>query len=113
MISGISLDTNWRHIAGLFDADKNETGLFVDGELTATGPIDTDGSNNSVNIRRNPLNQDYRDGKISEARIYHRSLTQSEVQYLHNVGKRWYKIQVRKLHSKFEIFLERPLGVWF
>jgi len=87
--SGISLDTNWHHIVGVFDIDKNETRLFVDGELTATGLVDKDTSNNEIFIGENPGNMNETwNGKISEVRIYDRPIIKSEVQYLYNVGKR-------------------------
>ena len=87
--SGVSLDTNWHHIVGVFDVNHNETRLYVDGVLTGTGSIDTDTSTNDVFIGKNPFNmKESWNGKISEVRIYDRPLAPSEVQYLYNVGKR-------------------------
>jgi len=95
--SGITLDSKWHLITGVFDTSTNKTKLYVDGVLRAQGSIATDSSDNSINIGENPGNfSEPWDGKISEVRIYDRPLTKSEVQYLYSVGKRGRHVTSKK-----------------
>ncbi|WP_414838155.1 LamG domain-containing protein [Candidatus Nanosalina sp. VS9-1] len=81
----------WNHVTANFDGAKGE--IYVNSSKI---PLSQDNTYNglknisSTNMRIGSRVNDsfYSKGKISEVRIYNRPLTESEIQYLYNVGKR-------------------------
>src|SRR6056297_3645452 len=94
-------DGNWHHVAAVFDSsDTNDKKIYVDGELdneknaygdgvalgtgvTRYGFIGDGSEASSFDGGRNSL---YYQGKVDEIRLYHRALSDSEIQDLYNRG---------------------------
>ncbi|HGG59695.1 MAG TPA: BspA family leucine-rich repeat surface protein, partial [Gammaproteobacteria bacterium] len=85
--------TGWRHVAYTFDDAANTQNLYIDGELVAssnytasisyTAPASAGGAlaNSTIGHHADPDQPDfYFDGKIDDARVYNRALTQTEIQ---------------------------------
>ena len=87
---------DWTHVVGVYDGSQLK--LFMDGELvnstSAIGSIDESSGNQQIG-RYQGGGYNFQ-GKIQEVRLYNRPLTDSEVQYLYNVGKRGLHTTSRK-----------------
>lgn len=77
-------DGRWRHVAGVYDADKRAIRIFVDGQLdgsqTASGSFSENG--NSLYIGLRPGESNGFKGSIDEVMIFDRALTERDVRAL-------------------------------
>ena len=91
-----STDT-WYHVVWTYES--GELKIYVDGKHEATN---TDGSGNILNdsiegnIAARGNGELNMPGKICQARLYDHALTQQEVQYLYQVGKRGLHVSNKK-----------------
>ena len=104
-ISEISIDdiTNWHMYTVSHDNDTNTSKMFLDGRKVAEASTTTNRVErmNTATIGHDDIDnfsQGERplDGKISEARMYSRPLTKSEISYLYSVGSRGLQVTSRK-----------------
>lgn len=76
-------DNKWHHIAATFDAVAGERRLYVDGELAAeesvSGSLATSTYDIAIGRRMWETYQNYYDGKVDDARLYDKALSQDEV----------------------------------
>lgn len=79
----------WVHLAVSYPQSGKVYG-WINGVRNSMGTSDNNvgSTSNSLYAGYRSYGEDYFDGKISELRIYNRTLTSSEVQYLRTVGER-------------------------
>ena len=92
--TNINTTGQWIHVVGVFDSSSQEIRIYSDGSLKSTTNI----GDSSLNQNNSPFqigaraydsgSESYFAGSISEVRIYNHALTQQEVHYLYQVGKR-------------------------
>lgn len=85
-----ALDSGWNHIALNFNSQKQQ--LFLNGVKKSEKNLSENLNTNSEKLRIG----DALAGRLQEARIYSRSLTPQEIQYLASVGKRGRNITPKK-----------------
>jgi hypothetical protein len=74
----INTDT-WIHVAGVRDQQKKEAYLYIDGEVLASMPDETENINSGQSIWIGDHLNRYYDGLMDDVRIYDRALTQGEI----------------------------------
>ncbi|WP_414838204.1 LamG domain-containing protein [Candidatus Nanosalina sp. VS9-1] len=85
-------DGNWHHLTVTYD--NSTAKIYIDGSQKTEGNRSFNNSTISLNIGSRHSNDgttsgnDSWNGQLTEARIYNRPLTEREIQYLYNVGKR-------------------------
>jgi len=79
---GGSLDSDWNHCAGVFDADDGEIRVYINGsEVDTQSTSDTPDANGQDLILGNELNEDQglSNQDLDDPRIYERALSESEI----------------------------------
>lgn len=89
-ISGPALPTNnWYHFVGIYDSSIEELKLYIDGEIISTSNVSpasfvtTEGFGIGQRSHLLGSNVDYYRGNIDDVRLYNRTLSKEEVQYLY------------------------------
>lgn len=87
--TGINLaDDKWHYVAATFDSGvTNGTKIYIDGELRYTSTMTIFGQSVSLKIGNEPNSNQNFIGKIDEARVYNRQLSDAEVKQLYLMGK--------------------------
>ena len=74
----INTDT-WIHVAGVRDQQKKEAYLYIDGEVVASMPDETENINSGQSIWIGDHLNRYYDGLMDDVRIYSHALTEGEI----------------------------------
>ncbi|WP_414837369.1 LamG domain-containing protein [Candidatus Nanosalina sp. VS9-1] len=95
--SGVTPDSNWHHLTAVYDGSQLR--FYIDGVEAPNSPFNYTYSIQSTKmffgVEEERLDHWY-SGNLSEVRLYDRPLTESEIQYLYNVGSRGLQVTGRK-----------------
>jgi hypothetical protein len=77
--TGFSVDLNqWQHLAAVFIPGTGVR-FYKNGNLFSTSTISYDASDNNINLGRNPMNSEFFQGRIDEARVWNIQRSQAEI----------------------------------
>jgi len=85
---------NWYYLTGTWKPSSSTLKIYIDGAedanaTTANNSPDTTSTQNSIgNLNGGNSGSKYVDGKMADVRIYNRTLTPSEIQYLYQTTQR-------------------------